>query len=61
MISLSDIQVVFGRGTPLQKQALSKIDLTIEDGSFVTVIGSNGANRHFSVFWPAMCCPRQAG
>ena len=45
MISLSDIQVVFGRGTPLQKQALSKIDLTIEDGSFVTVIGSNGAGK----------------
>lgn len=45
MISLSDIQVVFGRGTPLQKQALAKIDLTIETGSFVTVIGSNGAGK----------------
>ncbi|WP_421611780.1 ABC transporter ATP-binding protein [Agrobacterium tumefaciens] len=45
MISLSDIQVIFGRGTPLQKQALAKIDLTIEDGSFVTVIGSNGAGK----------------
>ncbi|MBD8687968.1 MULTISPECIES: ABC transporter ATP-binding protein [unclassified Rhizobium] len=45
MISLSDIQVVFGRGTPLQKQALAKIDLTIESGSFVTVIGSNGAGK----------------
>ena len=38
MIWLSEIQVVFGRGTPLQKQALSKIDLTIEDGSFGTVV-----------------------
>lgn len=45
MISLSDIQVVFGKGTPLQKQALSKINLTIENGSFVTVIGSNGAGK----------------
>ncbi|MCJ8506631.1 ABC transporter ATP-binding protein [Rhizobium lemnae] len=45
MISLSDIQVVFGRGTPLQKQALKKIELTIETGSFVTVIGSNGAGK----------------
>lgn len=45
MISLQDIQVVFGRGTPLQKQALKKIDLTIETGSFVTVIGSNGAGK----------------
>ncbi|RIV12392.1 ATP-binding cassette domain-containing protein, partial [Klebsiella pneumoniae] len=45
MISLSDIQVVFGRGTPLEKKALAKVDLTIEDGSFVTVIGSNGAGK----------------
>ncbi len=45
MISLSDIQVVFGKGTPLQKQALSKNNLTIENGSFVTVIGSNGAGK----------------
>ena len=45
MISLSEVQVIFGRGTPLQKQALSKIDLTIETGSFVTVIGSNGAGK----------------
>ncbi len=45
MITLDNIQVIFGRGTPLQKQALSKIDLTIETGSFVTVIGSNGAGK----------------
>lgn len=45
MIRLSDIQVVFGRGTPLEKKAISKIDLTIETGSFVTVIGSNGAGK----------------
>ncbi|MDI7862435.1 ABC transporter ATP-binding protein [Rhizobiaceae bacterium n13] len=45
MITLENIQVIFGRGTPLQKQALSKINLTIETGSFVTVIGSNGAGK----------------
>ncbi|MBP1845072.1 putative ABC transport system ATP-binding protein [Rhizobium petrolearium] len=45
MISLRDIKVVFGRGTPLQKQALNGVNLTIEDGSFVTVIGSNGAGK----------------
>lgn len=45
MISLKDIKVVFGRGTPLQKQALNGVNLTIEDGSFVTVIGSNGAGK----------------
>ncbi|MBY5360517.1 ABC transporter ATP-binding protein [Rhizobium leguminosarum] len=45
MINLKNIKVVFGRGTPLQKQALSGVTLTIEEGSFVTVIGSNGAGK----------------
>ncbi|MBY3345927.1 ABC transporter ATP-binding protein [Rhizobium laguerreae] len=45
MINLKNIKVVFGRGTPLQKQALSGVNLTIEEGSFVTVIGSNGAGK----------------
>jgi putative ABC transport system ATP-binding protein len=45
VITLKDIKVVFGRGTPLQKQALNGVSLTIEEGSFVTVIGSNGAGK----------------
>ncbi|HEY1152361.1 MAG TPA: ABC transporter ATP-binding protein [Pseudolabrys sp.] len=45
MISVSDIKVTFGKGTPLQKQALNGVSLTIEQGSFVTVIGSNGAGK----------------
>lgn len=45
MISLKDIGVVFGRGTPLEKKALAGIDLEIEQGMFVTVIGSNGAGK----------------
>ncbi|MBW9065654.1 ABC transporter ATP-binding protein [Rhizobium herbae] len=45
MIKLDNIQVVFGKGTPLQKQALNGVSLTIEEGTFVTVIGSNGAGK----------------
>ncbi|RVO06474.1 ATP-binding cassette domain-containing protein, partial [Sinorhizobium meliloti] len=45
MINVENIQVVFGKGTPLQKQALNGVSLTIEEGSFVTVIGSNGAGK----------------
>ncbi|WP_313532737.1 ATP-binding cassette domain-containing protein, partial [Shinella sp.] len=45
MISVSDIKVTFGKGTPLQKQALNGVSLTIEQGQFVTVIGSNGAGK----------------
>ncbi|MET3856517.1 ABC transporter ATP-binding protein [Rhizobium sp. OAE497] len=45
MISVKDIRVVFGKGTPLEKKALNGVNLTIEQGSFVTVIGSNGAGK----------------
>lgn len=45
MISIKDIKVVFGKGTPLEKRALNGVSLTIEQGSFVTVIGSNGAGK----------------
>ena len=45
MIKLDNIQVIFGKGTPLQKQALNGVRLTIEEGTFVTVIGSNGAGK----------------
>ncbi|MGU3574020.1 ABC transporter ATP-binding protein [Brucellaceae bacterium C25G] len=45
MIEVSNLNVVFGRGTPLEKQALNGINLTMKQGSFVTVIGSNGAGK----------------
>ncbi|WP_413710468.1 ABC transporter ATP-binding protein [Rhizobium sp. Rhizsp82] len=45
MISVKDVKVVFGKGTPLEKKALNGVNLTIEQGSFVTVIGSNGAGK----------------
>lgn len=45
MISLKDIDVIFGKGTPLEKKALKNISLEIDEGSFVTVIGSNGAGK----------------
>jgi putative ABC transport system ATP-binding protein len=45
MITVENLDVVFGRGTPLQKQALNRVNLTIDAGSFVTIIGSNGAGK----------------
>lgn len=45
MISLKNIDVVFGKGTPLEKQALHGLNLEIDKGMFVTVIGSNGAGK----------------
>jgi putative ABC transport system ATP-binding protein len=45
MIRVSGLEVVFGRGTPLEKRALRGVDLTFDKGEFVCVIGSNGAGK----------------
>ncbi len=45
MIRVENLAVTFGRGTPLEKRALDGIDLTIDAGEFVSVIGSNGAGK----------------
>ncbi len=45
MIHLNNIHVVFSQGTPLETHALKGLNLNIEEGEFVTVIGSNGAGK----------------
>ena len=45
MISLENIHVTFNAGTPLETRAVKGIDLTINEGEFVTVIGSNGSGK----------------
>ncbi|MHC5306036.1 ABC transporter ATP-binding protein [Bartonella sp. LJL80] len=45
MIELVHIGVTFKQGTPLEKQALIDLNISIERGSFITVIGSNGAGK----------------
>ncbi len=45
MLVLSEISKVFNRGTQDQKTALDNISLTVNQGDFVTIIGSNGAGK----------------
>ena len=45
MIRVDNLAVTFGKGTPLEKQALAGIGLIIDAGEFVSVIGSNGAGK----------------
>lgn len=45
MIVLENIFVTFNVGTPLEKEALKGIDLTIGAGDFLTIIGGNGAGK----------------
>lgn len=45
MIELKNIGIIFGEGTPDENNALKNINLTINKGDFITVIGSNGAGK----------------
>ena len=45
MLELKNIYKTFNAGTVNEKQALKGIDMTLEDGDFVTVIGGNGAGK----------------
>ena len=45
MLELHNIWKVFNAGTVNEKQALRGVNLTLNDGDFVTVIGGNGAGK----------------
>ncbi|MBQ2081653.1 MAG: ATP-binding cassette domain-containing protein [Treponema sp.] len=45
MISLNDIGITFHQNTPDENEALKHINLKINRGDFITVIGSNGAGK----------------
>ena len=45
MLTLTNIQKTFAPGTVNEKRALCGIDLHLEAGDFVTVLGSNGAGK----------------
>ena len=45
MLQITDLTKVFNQGTINEKIALSHVDLTLNKGDFVTVIGGNGAGK----------------
>lgn len=45
MLELKNVKKTFFPGTVNEKVALKGIDLTLEDGDFVTIIGGNGAGK----------------
>ena len=45
MLKLSHVKKTFNKGTVTEKHALTGVDLTLNDGDFVTVIGGNGAGK----------------
>ncbi len=45
MLKISHVKKTFNPGTVTEKRALAGVDLTLNDGDFVTVIGGNGAGK----------------
>ncbi|HIU74745.1 MAG TPA: ABC transporter ATP-binding protein [Candidatus Pelethocola excrementipullorum] len=45
MLIISNVEKTFNRGTINEKKALTGVNLTLNDGDFVTVIGGNGAGK----------------
>ena len=45
MLNLAQISMTFNEGTPDEKRALRNIDLQLDKGEFLTVIGGNGAGK----------------
>lgn len=53
MLNITEISKTFNPGTVNQKTALYRLSLTVEDGEFITIIGSNGAGK--STLFNAIC------
>ncbi len=45
MLKITDARITFHPNTVNERKALDGVNLTLEDGDFVTVIGSNGAGK----------------
>lgn len=45
MLNLTDVKMIFSKGTPDEKIALNGLNLEVNDGDFITIIGANGAGK----------------
>ena len=45
MLKINNVHKTFNPGTINEKKALNGIDLTLNEGDFVTVIGGNSKNK----------------
>jgi len=55
MLEMRNVTKVFNPGTPNEVRAIEGVDLTLEEGAFVVIIGTNGSgNPHCSMPWLAL-------
>lgn len=53
MLEVKNISKVFAKGTVNEHVAIKNMSLSLDDGEFVTVVGSNGAGK--STLFNAIC------
>lgn len=53
MLEMKNVCKIFSKGTPNEHMALDHLTLTLQEGDFVTVVGSNGAGK--STLFHAIC------
>ena len=61
MLKLTGVRKTFNRGTANEKPALQGVDLHLEKGDFVTIIGGNGAGKSTTLNAIAGVFPIDAG
>lgn len=61
MLQIKNVYKTFNKGTINEKRALNGIDLTLQDGDFVTIIGGNGAGKSTMLNMIAGVYPIDAG
>lgn len=61
MLKLTNVSKTFNQGTINEKKALRGLNLTLNDGDFVTVIGGNGAGKSTMLNMIAGVYPIDAG
>ena len=45
VLKLDKVTKVFNKGTSDEKKAINNLSLEVNDGDFITIIGSNGAGK----------------
>ena len=61
MLELKNLYKTFNAGTVNEKRAIDGLDLTLEDGDFVTIIGGNGAGKSTTLNLIARVFPAAQG
>ena len=61
MLELKNLYKTFNAGTVNEKRAIDGLDLTLEDGDFVTIIGGNGAGKSTTLNLIASVFPADQG